>query len=145
MSVFCFLTLINPAFCVRQEVINFTPDVGKEPKPNCEVLKYQLPKNENIPPDVDFGPWMKNFQKSIKRNWNPPKRIHSNQTVLVFTISKDGKLLNIRTVKFSDTESLKAAIAAVENSAPFDPLPENFKGKDIDIKFIFDYNVFGKK
>ena len=37
----------------------------------------------------------------------------------------------------------RAALNAVEVTAPFRPLPAEFKGQYIDIQFTFDYNVFG--
>ena len=36
----------------------------------------------------------------------------------------------------------QAALKAVELTAPFRPLPADFKGQSIDIQFTFDYNVF---
>ena len=37
----------------------------------------------------------------------------------------------------------QAALKAVELTAPFRPLPGDFKGQSIDIQFTFDYRVFG--
>ena len=37
----------------------------------------------------------------------------------------------------------KDALKAVELTAPFRPLPADFRGQSIDIQFTFDYNVFG--
>ena len=63
---------------------------------------------------------------------------------MLFTIAKDGRLLNVKVVKSSGTPLAdKAALAAVELTAPFRPLPSEFKGPSIDIQFTFDYNVFG--
>ena len=94
--------------------------------------------------EPDFGPYMRDLQAKIKRNWDPPKSNQSKRTVLIFTIAKDGRLLNTRIYKSSGIPSVdKAALAAVEYSAPFKPLPREFRGSDIDIHFTFDYNVFG--
>lgn len=94
--------------------------------------------------EPDFGPYMRDLQAKIKRNWDPPKSNNSKRTVLIFTIAKDGRLLNTRIYKSSGVPSIdKAALAAVEYSAPFRPLPKEFRGSDIDIHFTFDYNVFG--
>lgn len=35
----------------------------------------------------------------------------------------------------------EAAKKAVQLSVPFKPLPDDFKGSDIDIQFTFDYNI----
>ena len=94
--------------------------------------------------EPDFGPYMRELQAKIKRNWDPPKSNQSKRTVLIFTIAKDGRLLNTRIYKSSGIPAVdKAALSAVEYSAPFKPLPREFKGSDIDIHFTFDYNVFG--
>lgn len=94
--------------------------------------------------EPDFGPYMRDVQMKIKRNWDPPKSNQSKRVVLVFTIAKDGRLVNIKVANSSGIPSVdKAAIAAVEYSAPFKPLPVEFRGSEIDIHFTFDYNVFG--
>ena len=94
--------------------------------------------------EPDFGPYMRELQGKIKRNWDPPKSDNSKRVVLIFTIAKDGRLLNVRVAKSSGIPSAdRSAISAVEYSAPFRPLPKEFRGSDIDIHFTFDYNVFG--
>ena len=37
----------------------------------------------------------------------------------------------------------RSAINAVEMTAPFKPLPSEYKRSSVDIQFTFDYNVFG--
>ncbi len=94
--------------------------------------------------EPDFGPYMRELQRRIKRNWEPPRGNRSKRVVLLFKISKDGRLLDIKIHKSSGArEADQAAIAAVELTAPFRPLPPEHRGKDIDIQFTFDYNVFG--
>ncbi len=94
--------------------------------------------------EPDFGPWMRDLQSKIKRNWDPPKSEQSKRVVLVFSVAKDGRLIRVRVARSSGVPSAdKAAISAVEYSAPFKPLPREFRGSDIDINFTFDYNVFG--
>jgi hypothetical protein len=34
-------------------------------------------------------------------------------------------------------------MAAVRASAPFRALPPNYRGNDIDVQFIFDYEIYG--
>ena len=77
-------------------------------------------------------------------NWDPPKGNDSKRVVLLFKIARDGRLLSVRVFKSSGIpNSDKAALSAVELTAPFKPLPPDFKGASIDIQFTFDYNVFG--
>ena len=93
--------------------------------------------------EPDFGPYMRELQRRIKMNWDPPKGNESKRVVLLFKIAKDGRLLSVRVFKSSGIPSSdKAALSAVELTAPFKRLPPEFKGASIDIQFTFDYNVF---
>ena len=108
------------------------------------------PGNPNGAPGIDairepdFGPYMRELQRRIKMNWDPPKGNESKRVVLLFKIAKDGRLLSCSVFKSSGLPGAdKAAINAVQATAPFRPLPAEFKGQSIDIQFTFDYNVFG--
>ncbi len=108
------------------------------------------PGNPNGRPGIDairepdFGPYMRELQRRIKMNWDPPKGNESKRVVLMFKIAKDGRLLSCNVFKSSGLPNAdKAAINAVQASAPFRPLPAEFKEPSIDIQFTFDYNVFG--
>lgn len=110
------------------------------------------PGNPNGRPGIDaikepdFGPYMRDLQQRIKRNWEPPKGEESRRVVILFTISKDGRLLSKRITKSSGLASAdKAAMSAVELSAPFKPLPAEYKESSVDIQFTFDYNVFSAR
>jgi len=92
--------------------------------------------------DVDFGPYMADLQRRIKRAWFPPKGEESKRVVVIFKVMKDGSLSNLRLdhssgVKIAD----EAALRAVENASPFKPLPAG-SSDNVDIQFTFDYNVF---
>ncbi len=108
------------------------------------------PGNPNGQPGIDairepdFGPYMRELQRRIKTNWDPPKGDESKRVVLVFKIGKQGELLSCSVFKSSGLPNAdKAAIYAVQSTAPFKPLPADFKGQNIDIQFTFDYNVLG--
>lgn len=94
--------------------------------------------------EPDFGPYMRELQRRIKMNWDPPKGNESKRVVLLFKIAKDGRLLSCSVFKSSGLQNAdKAALNAVHLAAPFRPLPPEYKGQSIDIQFTFDYNVFG--
>ncbi|MBQ8886766.1 MAG: TonB family protein [Candidatus Gastranaerophilales bacterium] len=108
------------------------------------------PGNPNGAPGIDaikepdFGPYMKELQRRIKMNWDPPKGNESKRVVLLFSIARDGRLLNVKVHRSSGLQAAdNAAIEAVKLTAPFRPLPPEFKGQSVDIQFTFDYNVFG--
>ena len=108
------------------------------------------PGNPNGRPGIDaikqpdFGPYMRELQRRIKANWNPPQGNESKRVVLLFSIAKDGRLLGVKVLKSSGLQAAdRAAISAVEMTAPFKPLPSEYKRSSVDIQFTFDYNVFG--
>ena len=94
--------------------------------------------------EPDFGPYMKELQRRIKMNWTPPKGNESKRVVLLFSISRDGRLLSVKVHKSSGLPAAdQAAIQAVQLTAPFRPLPPEYRDSSVDIQFTFDYNVFG--
>ncbi len=100
--------------------------------------------NNNAGIEPDFGPYMRDLQRRIKMNWDPPKGNESKRVVVLFSIAKDGRLLNYRIYQSSGLPKAdEAALKAVRLTAPFRPLPSEFKGESIDIQFTFDYNVLG--
>jgi TonB family protein len=107
------------------------------------------PGNPNGSPGIDaikepdFGPYMRELQRRIKRNWHPPRGNESKRVQLLFKVSRDGRLLRLNISKSSGvSDADDAALEAVKMSAPFRPLPPEYQGNDIDIQFTFDYNVF---
>lgn len=106
------------------------------------------PGNPNGAPGIDairqpnWGPYMRDLEQRIKRNWTPPKGDTSKRIVITFTIGRDGRLLSHRITKSSGTPLAdRAAMSAIELTAPFRPLPPEFKGQSVPIEFTFDYNV----
>lgn len=106
------------------------------------------PGNPNGTPGVDsirqpnWGPYMRDLEQRIKRNWFPPKGDSSKRVVITFEIAKDGRLLSKRIAKSSGVPLAdQAAMKAIESTAPFRPLPPEFKGAKVPIEFTFDYNV----
>ncbi|MBU6450835.1 MAG: energy transducer TonB [Cyanobacteria bacterium REEB67] len=92
--------------------------------------------------DVDFGPYMADLQRRIKRAWFPPKGNESKRVKVVFKVHKDGQMTNLRILISAGLQIADAAaLKAVENAAPFRPLPDGAPS-DVDIEFTFDYNVF---
>ncbi len=136
---------------VDDEVLNTIKEL-KHFKPLPETFKkesivahfYFIASYETASKDVVAAEkYMRDLQRIIKMNWNPPKGRESLRVVLLFRLEKNGTLLSSAVFKSSgDKEADKAALDALKNSAPFKPLPAEFKEKSIDIQFTFDYNVF---
>lgn len=116
------------------EGVKGNPDANNNPngRPSLDAQK-----------DVDFGPYMADLQRRIKRAWFPPKGNESKRVVVQFKVHRGGELSNLRLDKSSGMAIAdQAALKAVENAAPFRPLPPGAPD-DVDIQFTFDYNVFG--
>jgi TonB family protein len=90
----------------------------------------------------DYGKYMEDLQRRIKRNWFPPRAPESKKVIVTFTIHQNGELSNVRIFHSSgDHSSDEAAVRAVEHAAPFMPLPK-YSESTIDVQFTFDYNLF---
>ncbi|MCE3235406.1 MAG: hypothetical protein K0Q50_1586 [Vampirovibrio sp.] len=111
----------------------------------------------DVAEDVDFGPYMAEVTRRIKRNWQPLRSERSKKVVVEFYIARDGRLVNdqgetvelaaniadsVKVLKSSgDRDTDLAAIEAIRLSAPFKPLPPQEKADVVPINFTFDYNV----
>ena len=94
----------------------------------------------------DYGPYMAGLQRKIKREWFPPKGNTSDRIKVLFTISKNGALSDLRilTPGLSEAASHAALEAVINASKEFSPLPAG-SPDSVEIEFTFDYNVFHDK
>lgn len=96
---------------------------------------------------VDFQPYLLRVYLLVRRNWYSviPEiaRLGKQGRVAVeFSILRDGKVPDLILRVGSGTESLdRAALASIRLSNPFPPLPPEFPGSDIRLRFIYLYNV----
>lgn len=98
---------------------------------------------------VDFSSYMQRLLASVKRNWYAviPESARLGDkgiVVITFHITKDG------TVPMPDPNLERtsgkppldiAAMSAIRASSPFEPLPTQFSGPYIELRFIFLYNL----
>ncbi|MGJ8505953.1 TonB family protein, partial [Glaesserella parasuis] len=91
---------------------------------------------------VDFGPFMADLERRIKKNWLPPRGSESRKVMLLFYIARDGRVVRIDTkVSSGDADADRAAIEAVRAAAPFQAFPPQVKEEVLPVEFSFDYNV----
>lgn len=117
-----------------------------EQKENDEVIIDQAllsnSSNSNAA-EVDFGPWMIEFERRVKNNWKPPKQDKTNRVIVKFKVNRAGELFDYHVLESSKVKSLEqSAIKALKQSAPLLPLPKEYTDDDIEIEYTFDYNVF---
>lgn len=97
----------------------------------------------NAKKDVDLGPYIRELQGRIRRNWTPSDEDRSKRIVMKLVIGKDGRLLGANIIRSSGSSAAdQAAQLAVQRSAPFMPLPAGFGSSRINVEFTFDQNVY---
>jgi len=97
---------------------------------------------------VDFGPYLERVVFIVKRNWYNvipeaamPPILKKGRVSIEFAIGKDGKIVGMRLVGQSGDVSLdRAAWSGITASNPFPPLPTQFTGPYLALRFHFFYN-----
>lgn len=91
--------------------------------------------------DVDFGPYMAGMKKSIQSKWTPPKGFDEKKVVAVFSIQRDGSIIQPEIVESSgNTEIDASAMKALREASPLPPLPKGAP-KHVQIRYQFDWHV----
>jgi TonB family protein len=94
---------------------------------------------------VDFGPYLQRVMHDVKQNWyqaipESAQMKHGN-LIIEFAITKDGKVAGMKLVAPSGDIPLdRAAWAGIVGSDPFPPLPSDFGGQFLSLRFRFYYN-----
>ena len=99
---------------------------------------------------VDFGPYMQKVIRETYRTWDPlipeevnPPILKRGECEIVFTILPNGRLqphAMILTGRSGDVALDRAAWGAIEG-ADFPPLPREFHGPYLQLRFRFQYNI----
>lgn len=97
---------------------------------------------------VDFGPYLSRVLQSVKMNWYTlipevarPPLLKRGKVSIEFVIMKDGKVAGMRIIGPSGDISLdRAAWGGISASNPFSPLPGEFRGPYLALRFHFYYN-----
>lgn len=88
---------------------------------NCRTALGISPA-QAAPIKKDFGPYMKLVQNKIK--WTPPAKTTVNSVSVTFTVGKTGAISGVKIKEpTGDTAVDQLAIATIQKSAPFPPLP----------------------
>jgi TonB family protein len=97
---------------------------------------------------VDFGPYLQRVIHAVRENWYTliPEAARApllkrGKVSIEFAILKDGSVAGLRIVGPSGDISLdRAAYGGITASNPFQPLPGEFKGQYLALRFHFYYN-----
>ncbi|MGA2423215.1 MAG: TonB C-terminal domain-containing protein [Terriglobales bacterium] len=98
---------------------------------------------------VDFGPYMTRIVQIVKQNWYTlmppsvyPPILKQGKLALEFVIMKDGTVQGlVRDTTSGDVGLDRAAMASITASTPFPPLPKEFPGKLLGLRFYYFYNL----
>jgi TonB family protein len=94
---------------------------------------------------VDFGPYLQRILQDVRENWYraipESAEMKKGKLAIEFAITKDGKVADMRLVATSNDVALdRAAWAGISASNPFPPLPSDFTGPYLALRFRFYYN-----
>jgi TonB family protein len=95
---------------------------------------------------VDFGPYLARIVAIVRRNWyavipESARLGEKGRVVVDFMILKDGSVPKMVLQASSLSEALdRAAEAGLHLSIPFPPLPDEFTGDHLTLRFVFLYN-----
>jgi len=97
---------------------------------------------------VDFGPYLSRVLDAVRRNWYTliPEEARAplmkrGKLAIEFVILQDGKIAGMKLVAPSGDVSLdRAAWGGITASNPFAPLPSEFHGPYLALRFRFYYN-----
>jgi len=97
---------------------------------------------------VDFGPYLSRVVQNVRANWYNiipevarPPIMKKGKLSIEFAILKDGKVAGMKLATGSGDVALdRAAWGGITASNPFPPLPQEFGGQYLYLRFNFFYN-----
>jgi TonB family protein len=94
---------------------------------------------------VDFGPYLTRILQDVRENWYhlipPSAEMKKGKLAIEFAITKDGNVADLRVVASSGDVALdRPAYGSITASNPFPPLPSEFTGPYLSLRFRFYYN-----
>lgn len=94
---------------------------------------------------VDFGPYLQRVSQDVSGNWHraipESAQMERGRVTIEFAVTKDGNIADMRVVASSNSVVLdRAAWAGISTSKPFQPLPSDFTGPYLALRFRFYYN-----
>lgn len=130
--------LVAPKQATTRKTATFAPrPAAPPPKPDDE-------DDDGVNPNLDFGSYMTKMKQDIRNKWQPPKGLESRRVSVVFSIQRNGAIINPEVVESSGNEEVdKSALAALSASSPLDPLPKGAP-KSVDIRYVFDWKTSSK-
>lgn len=94
---------------------------------------------------VDFGPYLQRILQDVRENWYhlipESAEMKKGKLAIEFAITKEGQVADMRLVASSGDVALdRPAWGSITASNPFPPLPSEFSGPYLALRFRFYYN-----
>jgi outer membrane biosynthesis protein TonB len=94
---------------------------------------------------VDFGPYLQRILQDVRENWYhlipESAEMKKGKLTIDFAITKDGKVADMKLAATSGDIALdRPAWGSITASNPFPPLPSEFTGPFLSLRFRFYYN-----
>jgi tetratricopeptide (TPR) repeat protein len=135
-SAAAILTLLVPQAILSQE------NESASPAPTYTISIETVTSS-----GVDFKPYLTGLSAILRRNWATNARammvLHDKGIVFVkATLLHSGALVPTPTIEIASGNPKlgDASLATVNSAAPFDALPENFKGEKLELRIVFRYS-----
>jgi TonB family protein len=143
--------VITLASAFANAAVSRAQDHGQESAPSAKRQETHTPPTgvQILTPTngVDFRPYLNVLVRDVRKKWyaSMPEAAlkgEKGEAVIRFRIESNGNAEGVILETSSGKDMFdKAAIQAIGDSAPFEPLPQAFKGPFISLRFVFNYNV----
>jgi TonB family protein len=119
--------------------------LGQGQKPNAAMGPLEVLTDTM---GVDFGPYLQRVLHDVRLNWYNlvpesarPPIMKKGKVTIEFAILKDGKVAGMKLISTSGDVALdRGAWGGITASNPFPPLPNEFAGQYLGLRFAFYYN-----
>ncbi|MBI4397089.1 MAG: TonB C-terminal domain-containing protein [Elusimicrobia bacterium] len=133
------------------------PEIRKKAVPKTAVLKPTPQEAEDAVPKpasaqpvsnlimtkqvFPFSYYARIVQQKVWREWDKSTALGQRKAVVLFQITRDGRVASVKTEKSSgDGLFDQAALRAVQLASPFPPLPAGYAEEALDVFFEFNFN-----
>lgn len=105
-----------------------------------EASEWQrVPGSNQLKAYVDLAPYLSTVEDRVSECWSPTQKDRGEHVVVTFKIKPSGDVADVQLSGSSEVATADAAaLEAVQNAAPFPPLPQ---GNDQSIEVCFDFQA----
>jgi len=119
----------------------------EDPKPVKDVVpEQQVLENQatlSAPQDSRLSLWISRLTRKVDAAWKAPSGVDvagSVQVVVIFTVGRDGAILNQSVAESSGNSELdEIALMTIQRIGSVAPIPENYPNDQIEVKSVLIY------